>query len=212
MILDIILGLIILASAVYGYRRGFIKSIWGIAAWGITIAAVYAAMNPAIALLNGTKTAVNINNSIYTAVADKLTADNNLSLSQATGLPEWAVKGVSLNDVIDNGVEITAHTAADTITDTVIKIIASVGLFIIIRAVLGILFGIINAVFHLPLLNGANRLLGAALSVVGAMIIVYIAAAAAAMFANPSIYEHIEKTYIVKEIFDNNILMKLFIK
>lgn len=212
MILDIILGLIILASAVYGYKRGFIKSIWGIAAWGITIAAVYAAMNPAIALLNGTKTAVNINNSIYTAVADKLTADNNLSLSQATGLPEWAVKGVSLNDVIDNGVEITAHTAADTITDTVIKIIASVGLFIIIRAVLGILFGIINAVFHLPLLNGANRLLGAALSVVGAMIIVYIAAAAAAMFANPSIYEHIEKTYIVKEIFDNNILMKLFIK
>lgn len=212
MILDIILGLIILASAVYGYKRGFIKSIWGIAAWGITIAAVYAAMNPAIALLNGTKTAVNINNSIYTAVADKLTADNNLSLSQATGLPEWAVKGISLNDVIDNSVEITAHTAADTITDTVIKIIASVGLFIIIRAVLGILFGIINAVFHLPLLNGANRLLGAALSVVGAMIIVYIAAAAAAMFANPSIYEHIEKTYIVKEIFDNNILMKLFIK
>lgn len=212
MILDIILSLIILASAVYGYKRGFIKSIWGIAAWGITIAAVYAAMNPAIALLNGTKTAVNINNSIYTAVADKLTADNNLSLSQATGLPEWAVKGISLNDVIDNGVEITAHTAADTITDTVIKIIASVGLFIIIRAVLGILFGIINAVFHLPLLNGANRLLGAALSVVGAMIIVYIAAAAAAMFANPSIYEHIEKTYIVKEIFDNNILMKLFIK
>lgn len=212
MILDIILGLIILASAVYGYKRGFIKSIWGIAAWGITIAAVYAAMNPTIEFLNGTKTAVNINNSIYTAVADKLTADNNLSLSQATGLPEWAVKGVSLNDVIDNGVEITAHTAADTITDTVIKIIASVGLFIIIRAVLGILFGIINAVFHLPLLNGANRLLGAALSVVGAMIIVYIAAAAAAMFANPSIYEHIEKTYIVKEIFDNNILMKLFIK
>ena len=212
MILDIILGLIILASAVYGYKRGFIKSIWGIAAWGITIAAVYAAMNPAIALLNGTKTAVNINNSIYTAVADKLTADNNLSLSQATGLPEWAVKGISLNDVIDNSVEITAHTAADTITDTVIKIIASVGLFIIIRAVLGILFGIINAVFHLPLLNGANRLLGAALSVVGAMIIVYIAAAAVAMFANPSIYEHIEKTYIVKEIFDNNILMKLFIK
>lgn len=212
MILDIILGLIILASAVYGYKRGFIKSIWGIAAWGITIAAVYAAMNPTIELLNGTKTAVNINNSIYTAVADKLTADNNLSLSQATGLPEWAVKGISLNDVIDNGVEITAHTAADTITDTVIKIIASVGLFIIIRAVLGILFGIINAVFHLPLLNGANRLLGAALSVVGAMIIVYIAAAAAAMFANPSIYEHIEKTYIVKEIFDNNILMKLFIK
>ena len=212
MILDIILGLIILASAVYGYKRGFIKSIWGIAAWGITIAAVYAAMNPTIELLNGTKTAVNINNSIYTAVADKLTADNNLSLSQATGLPEWAVKGVSLNDVIDNGVEITAHTAADTITDTVIKIIASVGLFIIIRAVLGILFGIINAVFHLTLLNGANRLLGAALSVVGAMIIVYIAAAAAAMFANPSIYEHIEKTYIVKEIFDNNILMKLFIK
>ena len=212
MILDIILGLIILASAVYGYKRGFIKSIWGIAAWGITIAAVYAAMNPAIALLNGTKTAVNINNSIYTAVADKLTADNNLSLSQATGLPEWAVKGISLNDVIDNSVEITAHTAADTITDTVIKIIASVGLFIIIRAVLGILFGIINAVFHLPLINGANRLLGAALSVVGAMIIVYIAAAAVAMFANPSIYEHIEKTYIVKEIFDNNILMKLFIK
>lgn len=212
MILDIILGLIILASAVYGYKRGFIKSIWGIAAWGITIAAVYAAMNPTIEFLNDTKTAVNINNSIYTAVADKLTADNNLSLSQATGLPEWAVKGVSLNDVIDNGVEITAHTAADTITDTVIKIIASVGLFIIIRAVLGILFGIINAVFHLPLLNGANRLLGAALSVVGAMIIVYIAAAAAAMFANPSIYEHIEKTYIVKEIFDNNILMKLFIK
>ena len=115
MILDIILGLIILASAVYGYKRGFIKSIWGIAAWGITIAAVYAAMNPAIALLNGTKTAVNINNSIYTAVADKLTADNNLSLSQATGLPEWAVKGISLNDVIDNSVEITAHTAADTL-------------------------------------------------------------------------------------------------
>lgn len=212
MILDIILGLIILASAVYGYKRGFIKSIWGIAAWGITIAVVYAAMNPTIELLNGTKTAVNINNSIYTAVADKLTADNSLSLSQATGLPEWAVKGVSLNDVIDNGVEITAHTAADTITDTVIKIIASVGLFIIIRAVLGLLFGIINAIFHLPLLNGANRLLGAALSVAGTMIIVYIAAAAAAMLANPSIYEYIEKTYIVKEIFDNNILMKLFIK
>lgn len=206
MILDIILGLIILVSAIYGYKRGFIKSIWGLAAWSITIAAVYAAINPTVEILNGTKLAANISNSVYAAVSDKLTDNSNLSLSQLTGLPQWAVGGILF------GGENAARSAADKITAVVIKIIAAVGLFVIIRLILGLLFAIIDAVFHLPLLKGANGLLGAALSVVGAMIIVYIAAAVLALLANPSIYEYIEKTYIVKSIFDNNILMKLFIK
>lgn len=217
--LDLILIVILIISVIFGYKRGFIKSVKGTAAWAITIIAVMAAVNPAVELLSSMPIAERINSSVYETVINKIGSISNdeLSLSQLTGLPEWAVDNadaalIGAVGAVNDGIENAVRSVADGITEILIKIIAVTGMFVLLRILLGALFGIAERVFKLPILNGANRGLGAILSLVGAILVVYIVAAAVSIFVNPSVYEYINKTMLVKEIFNNNILMQLFIK
>lgn len=205
-ILDIIFIAIMAISMIVGYKQGFFKSIRGISAWVITAVVVYLALTPAANFISGTKIADKVYTSVYTSISAKTVSGDFLPL------PEWIAKDTPITDNINNGIERVAEAAAQAVTDKAVKIIAVIGLFIIIRLLLSVLFKMLDGILKLPVLNGINRLFGALFSAISLLFAIYIVFALIALFANPSIYEYINNTVIVKYLFNNNILMAFFLK
>ena len=79
-----------------------------------------------------------------------------------------------------------------------------------IRLIIAILFAAINGASKLPVVNGLNSFLGAVFSALNILLGVYLALALISLFANPSVYEYMNGSYVVKYMFNNNILMSLF--
>ena len=215
MILDIIFAALMVIAVIAGAKQGLIKSVWKIGAWVITGIAVYAALNPAANFLHGTQLAGTIYVSVECAVAPVTAVSDSRSLSEITSLPEWMVSGAdeqlqNAQNAVNTGIEAAAEATARTVTDVLVKIIAAVGLFILIRLILAILFAAINGASKLPVVNGLNSFLGAVFSALNILHGVYLALALISLFANPSVYEYMNGSYVVKYMFNNNILMSLF--
>lgn len=215
MILDIIFAAVLIIAFITGCKQGLIKSVWRIAAWIVTIIAVYAALTPVISFLHGTALAENIYGSVYEAVSGWIPQSEGVNLAELTSMPEWMVAGADkqINEAVstmNESIENAAAAASQNITDVVIKIIATAGLFIIIRLVLSILFRLLDGASKLPVIGGANKLLGGAFSVISVTIGVYLVLALISLFANPSVYGYINESTAVRYLFNNNILMQIF--
>ena len=194
---DIIFVLLMAAAVFSGTRKGLIKTIWRLGAWIITGIAVYAALTPAVNFLYSTPAVKSIYDSVYNTVSSGM-------INTTANLPSWLAANIAAAGA--QAAEATAHS----FTDTAVKVIAAISLFIIIRIILGILFRVISGAAELPVINGANKLLGGICSALGMLIAVYAALALAALFINPAMYAFINDSHIVKYMFDNNILMQLF--
>lgn len=215
MVLDIIFIILMLLAFIAGMKQGLIKSIWKLAAWIITFVAVSATLAPTVNFLHSTALSEKVYTSVYDVIAPKTEQIEEKSLSELTSLPEWMLKGAdeqmqSINDAIAERKIAAAENTAKTVTDTVMKIIAAVGLFILIRLLLSILFRVLDIASKLPIINSANNLLGGIFSSLSMLIAVFIALALVSLFANPSVYEIFTGSKILGYLFTNNILMRLF--
>lgn len=204
MILDLIFAVLIIMAFIIGIKKGLVKWVWSIAAWILTIVVVCVALTPAVNFLHGTAIAENIHGSLYDSIAARAGTD---TAETENMLPNW-IENSSFSLAAENA----AENAVNTVTDVVIKIIAAVGLFILVRIVLGIVFRVLDGASKLPVINGANKLLGGVFSAVNMLLCIYLAAAAFTLFADPAVYEYINDTYIVKYLFNNNILMNIIMK
>ena len=82
------------------------------------------------------------------------------------------------------------------------------------KLILYLVFMLIEGIFSLPMLNGANRLLGGCIGLLSGIVLIYILCGVLSLNVSNSveIREIIDKTYIVKYFYDYNILMNLFVK
>ena len=93
----------------------------------------------------------------------------------------------------------------------VIRAVVGVMLFIGIRIIMGAVYRILRAVSRLPVIKGANRLIGGLLGLINYMFVVYAVLAVISLIvvkdgAGQSI---IEQTYLAKYFYNNNILLNL---
>ena len=184
MILDIILAGVLLLSFIIGSKRGLIKSLQGILGWVITAFVVYAFLNPAVEYISKTGIAVWVGDYI----------------SQNVTLPENITAMITM----------VGGDFPALLTQTVIKIISLCLLIILSKLLIWIVFSILNLAAKLPLLNQTNKLLGGALSLVSTVLFMYLVCAVLSVTASPSIYEYINSSRIVRFLFENNILLGLF--
>lgn len=219
MVLDVIFVVLMLLALIMGLKQGLVKSVWKIGAWALTGVVVYMAMTPAANFLHGTKMAGNIYDSIYESISSKTTISEtgalSKPLSETASLPEWIVSGIEEGganavSAVNDGIENIAQNTARSITDILINVIAAVGLFIAVRLILAVIFAVVDGASKLPVVSGINSLLGGVFSMINMLLGIYLAAALVSLFADPALYEYINDTYIVKYLFNNNILMKLF--
>lgn len=213
LILDIALAALLILAYTFGRKKGLVKSVWKIAALVITVAAVMLLKNPVVDFITGTKAAANI----YQAISDKiqLPPGGGVNITESLHLPSF------MQPHIDAGVESVQNTAsavndaaAMSLTRIIILIAVCVGLFIIIRLLLTGVYYILNGLTKAPVIKGANRFLGGVLGMVNMIFIVFLALALFTMLApaDSFLYEAIDKSYIVKYLYNNNFLLKLFMR
>lgn len=185
MITDIIFTALLIFSYVMGARKGFFKSVWRIAAWAITILLVWLFAAPLTEYISQT----DIYFSMQEAIGQKLSQSNG----EAQLLPAAFYGSVNEN-------------AASLIARAAVYII----LVIAIRFLMGILFFVLNGISKLPIISFTNRLAGGALGIVNYFFIVTAVLAVIAIAGLTDIASAIQTSTIVKYLYNNNILLQLF--
>lgn len=224
-ICDIILIAILAISIVYGISKGFVRAVYQIFSFVISVVLVLLLVTPFTNKLMDSSIANAINGYVYNGIY-KVT-DNEFGVStisegiENTGIPKFMQEAVFenldmkiQNTILSNEVSDVVHSAADVVTRYIVQVIAAVILFIIIRIALSIIIRILDAVLSLPLLNLANRFLGALVGCLNGMIIVY-AICGAIMLLVPimdlsKVTSIIDKTFITYWFYEKNMLMNIF--
>ncbi|MCC8169576.1 MAG: CvpA family protein, partial [Oscillospiraceae bacterium] len=184
MILDLIIAAVLVLAFIISFKKGLIKSVWKTAALIITIVLVIALKTPTVNYLAGTELA----NSIYASMSETLAVElenpAEAEIDESAGIPRYIVsemlKTVDTDDIynsVNTTVGKTTDELARRLTMLMLKIISIVGLFILIRLLLAVLFKLLEGAAKLPVINQANALLGGVLGVVNALAAIYIVCA-----------------------------------
>lgn len=212
-IADIVFIAILILAYLYGHNRGLVKSVWKIAALVITILLVMLLKNPAAEFISHTKLAGSLESSLSSVIT--VPPGGGVNIAETLNLPEFMQSEIEVAaDASANTAEAIKNAAAKSLADAIIVIGVCIALFVLIRLALMAAFLIVNAVTKLPLVKGANKFLGGLLGAVNILFIALLALAVLTMFA-PSdnvLYDVIDKSYIVKYLYNNNILLKLFMR
>lgn len=209
--LDIVLIALLLLAFFIGYKKGFVKSVWKIAALVLTIVLMLMLKTPTVNYLSGTALAETINTKISETV--NLPQGGGVNIAQSLNLPQFMQSEV--NNQITESQDLTINdTVNSSLTSLFITIIACIGLFIAIRLILAVIFMIISGITELPLIKGVNKLIGGLLAAVNIIFAVYLLLACVSLFApaDSSLFEEINNTYLVKYLYNYNILLQLFMK
>ena len=212
-IADILLIVILILAFSYWRGKGLVKSVWKIAALVITIVLVMLLMDPAADFVSHTKIADNLESSISSVIT--VPPGGGVNIAETLNLPEFMQSEVEVaTDATVNTAEAIKTAAAKSLTGAIIIIGVCVALFILIRLALMAAFLIIDGATKLPLIKGANKFLGGLLGMVNVLFIVLLALAVFTMLAPTDniLYEAIDKSYIVKYLYNNNFLLKLFMR
>ena len=194
----LVIDLLIIALGVfaflYGKHRGFISMVWGAAAWLITVLLTAALITP-----------------VTSAVSHTQPVLDRDALSESTGIPAILIPEMDLSGSIESTVSAAADNIVESASNSVIRAVVGVMLFIGIRIIMGAVYRILRAVSRLPVIKGANRLIGGLLGLINYMFVVYAVLAVISLIvvkdgAGQSI---IEQTYLAKYFYNNNILLNL---
>ena len=133
------------------------------------------------------------------------------ALSESTGIPAILIPEMDLSGSIESTVSSAADNIVESASNSVIRAVVGVMLFIGIRIIMGAVYRILRAVSRLPVIKGANRLIGGLLGLINYMFVVYAVLAVISLIvvkdgAGQSI---IEQTYLAKYFYNNNILLNL---
>jgi len=217
--IDIIIIIFIGLICLDGYKRGFIKTLFDtiglIVAFFLSKQFYYIAEN---FLLKHTKLYIKVHDFFelkatgFTEILQNSTEDIANSFREALKLP------VELQNVVSNMFSANTSTNldafsifVDNITLIVIRSIGFLITFLIIYIILVLASNFINIIFKLPVLNLANRLFGAAIGAVKAVIILYIAFAICSpligFLQDNKLVDGILESESSKIFYDNNIIL-----
>ncbi len=201
-VLDIALIAILAISAFVMSGKGLFKIIYKIASIVVTIVAVIMFSGAAEDFVASSALGSKINESVEYYVLSEDVTSGTESLEE---MPEY------LTETVNN---IKTNTVAPAITDIIISIVCAVLIYLIVKILLYILFFFVKGLFRLPVLKQVNRLAGMCVGLISGLIIVYIVCAVASInIANSAeIRRIIDKKYLVRYFYDNNLLMGIFIK
>lgn len=210
---DILLLALLIMSVVIGYKKGFVKSVWKIAALAATIALVMALKTPAVNFLSGTQFAGVVHTKVSESI--NLPQGGGVNIAQNLNLP------LPLQESVDSGINSASgavsavnEAAANSLSNVFITVIACVGLFILIRLSLMAVYMIINAVTKAPVIKGVNKMAGGILMLVNTVFVIFLVLALFSLFApaDSGMYDTINNTYLVKYFYHYNILLQIFMK
>lgn len=213
-VLDAILVIIFLVSIIVSARKGLVKSVYKILSVIITIVLVMTLVEPVSGVLEESQAGA----MIYRSVSQQLNMNSAESEGEASkgvdvesvwDMPEY----IKISGEITQAKESATSVATHTITGVIIRIIAVIALFVIIRLLLALVFLFLEGVVKLPVLKGLNAVAGVFASLISVLVTVYIVCAVISldipMF--DSVKSIIPTTTVIRFFYDYNVLMSMFI-
>ena len=224
-------GILILVAAICiiaSMKRGFISASKKILALILT-AVLLSSVQPAmLTMLQSTPASDAIRNMVSKNIsssykreglpedADTTDTEETKVIVSSLGFPKFMensiTKTVSGMTEIKNNV---METVTDAVTLMIMKLLSVILLFLIVKFFVFLLLKILESLFKLPGLKTINRLLGAGLGVINALLLIYIICGAVSLFAPADklvlIEETVQNTYILKYFYENNLLLSLFV-
>lgn len=224
-------GILILVAAIcigFSMKKGFISASKKILALILTALLLSSVQPVMLNMLQSTPAS----NAIRQMVAKNISAsykrealpeDTDTTETEETqvivsslGFPKFMQKSINktvsgMNDIKNNVMEVIT----DAVTLMILKLLSVILLFLVVKLFVFLLLKLLEGLFELPGLKTLNRLLGAVLGVINALLLIYIICGAVSLFT-PSekielVSETVKNTYILKYFYENNLLMALFI-
>lgn len=212
---------VLFVSGLIGYKRGFVKTIFSMLALWVAILLTFL-LAPGITKLIAKNTSWDraVRHQTEEFLMDQhvlKTADEDVDISE-THLPDSIKEIIEDNSekYINEGIEAYNDFVVDTVSEIVFKAICYFVIFLIIYVIIHILEVVLNIVSKLPVIKQINGAGGAAVGVLMGFFIVWMGCILLMMFSNTDlgkkICEDINDNQILKFVFDNNLINKMFLK
>ncbi len=167
------------------------------------------------------KIRISVENSVYAGGNVKAENDADTAKEAIDGLklPEFMTGWIkNAIDTQKQNVDLFKDNLIGSLTDMifpfVMQILSVLLLYLVIRIGMWLIFSAFRLIFEIPILGMADKLLGAVVGGVNALLIIYIASALLMLLTPVNSMEALEKginsTYLYKYFYYNNIITNLF--
>lgn len=208
-IADALLCAVLICAFIIGYKRGFLRTVWGIAAIVLSIVLTIVIRPYTNSFFENSVLHYMVEDQVYSIIDEHVSVSENTPQSSAQFFesayympPKYAETAA---EALDSAAEKTVSAAARAAADTVTSITEVILLFIVIRLALAIIYSLLKLIFRFPLLKQTNHLAGAITQTALALIAVYTVLAIAAVMGSGIFSD----TILCKTLYDHNILLAL---
>ena len=207
MVLDIIVGVILIGTTVYGLRKGFVFTFIHTVGWILAAVLAYLA-TPFVKEFLVDKTTV------YEAIEEDL----DLRFSDSVPVMETSEKSVPLNisDILQNSTEIVSSKMAEIFAGLVFTVLVFIALLTFLKIILWLILRLLSRDCRDGFAGFADGFFGLIVGFIKGAVIVFIFLALllpVTNLINPDSskmkVETLENSYFAGELYDNNFIMVL---
>lgn len=205
-IIDVIAVAIIWITAVKGYKKGLVRTLYGVVAFilaGILTAYSYKYVCEYLMSLNFVQ---ELTGKINGYITESIISNSDLSII----MPVW------MSNSVTEELQSAQVTASAKIIEILIMIITVIITYLLVKLVLGVCVGILDAIMKLPILDTVNRTGGMLSGIIKGVLIVLLCFAVVSLFVTAEKYQYIHsainETFVAKYFYNNNLLMRLIMK
>ena len=214
---DIVVIVLILFAAFRGYKKGFIKTGFGMISFFLALAITFMFYKP---VMNYLKDSTGIEewlteylysidfgevNNPESGEAIATTNDNDF----LNNLPQVVVEMLDLEEVKEN----VKTTIVEKIVDFAMKLLAIIIVYISAKIILSIIVLVLNSIFTLPILKQFNELLGLLVGIALGFIHSYVLCAIVALISSMPVAEGVTSlvntSLFAHVLYNNNLLLQI---
>jgi len=225
LILDAIVAVVVVLCIIQGYKRGVIRTIFGIVSFLLAAALTFLLYVPFTDFVLDTPVGQDMHRGIYDSIdksivgqwgEDNVDNKTNEELIEGIGLPEF-LRG----DVYQQSgflLRNTAHTVSDAVSsasaNSLMRIFTAIALFLLLLLALWLLRLLLEVIFKMPMLRGINKYLGFATGLIKGLLFAYLLLGTVAVIGNMEnmvwLKDTAESSVIFKFMYQNNLLFNIF--
>ena len=210
---DIIVLLILVISVIFGYRKGFLRTLTGLIAIMLSFVLALSFSPKLESYIKTTVVYENIYENIEKSMISS-DADTDEYNTAKLNMPRQMLKD------IEKGIEEKKNEAVGTliqkVCDTAVKIISMVIIFVAVRLIIMLLLLCFGILRKLPLIGWFDRILGALFGFLRGMLIVYLLLAVVTVstaFNNKNtIIDKVNHSEFAKVMYNNNVFLDFVAK
>ena len=213
-VVDLIILAIIALFTFIGYKKGLIEVIFKIVSFFIAIIVAFILSGPISNwIIENTDISKNMENTIVEKFTEEKVEEKEIEKEDINNTSQIVVDYINkqTKELKETGVK----TLAKQITETAIRIIVAIGLYIITRVILFFFRKLAESLSDLPFVKQFNELGGTIYGLIKGLLIVYIALAilslVAPMVHNDSLFELINSSIIGNFMYNHNIILNILL-